>query len=179
MAASPPSSERFTGAAVVMGVASCGKTTIGEAIAARLGCRFIEGDRLHAPESVAKMSAGIALTDADRWPWLARIGEALTGDNGAIAACSALKKSYREAIAKAAGRPVTFIHLHGSRELLARRIAERKGHFMPPTLLDSQLATLETPGTDEAAITLDIAGAPGLIVDKAVTYLLQSTNANG
>lgn len=155
-----------------MGVASCGKTTIGEAIASRLGVRFIEGDRLHAPESVAKMSAGIPLTDDDRWPWLVRIGEALKGDDGAIAACSALKKSYREAIAKAAGRPVTFIHLHGSRELLARRIAERKGHFMPPTLLDSQLATLEIPGTDERAITLDIAETPEAIVVRAVDYLL-------
>ncbi len=167
------SSDRFIGAAVVMGVASCGKTTIGQAIAERLDARFIEGDLLHAPASVAKMSAGIALTDADRWPWLKRIGEALRGEDGAIAACSALKTSYREAIAKSAGRPVSFVHLHGSRELLARRIAERKGHFMPSTLLDSQLATLEAPGTEEAAVRLDIAEPPALIVDRAVAYLKQ------
>ena len=171
MAASPRSSDGFTGAAVVMGVASCGKTTIGAAIAERLAARFIEGDRLHAPENVAKMSSGIALTDADRWPWLASIGEALKGGDGAIAACSALKKSYREAIAKAAGRPVSFVFLHGSRELLARRIAERKGHFMPPALLDSQFATLEIPDTDERAITLDIAEAPDVLVERAVAWL--------
>ena len=169
------SSDRLPGAAVVMGVASCGKTTIGQAIAERLGARFIEGDKLHAPESVAKMSAGIALTDEDRWPWLARIGEALKGGDGAIAACSALKKSYREAIARAAGRPVAFIHLHGSRELLAQRIAGRKGHFMPPALLDSQLATLEAPGTDELALTLDIADRPEGIVDQAVMWLKEGS----
>ena len=171
MAESLRSSDRFTGAAVVMGVASCGKTTIGQAIAERLVARFIEGDKLHAPESVAKMSAGIPLTDADRWPWLTRIGEALQGGDGAIAACSALKASYRTAIARAAGRPVSFIHLHGSRELLARRIALRKGHFMPATLLDSQLATLEAPGTDEIALTLDIAEAPKQIVGRAAAWL--------
>ncbi len=170
-AALPRSSEPFTGAAVVMGVASCGKTTVGVAIAERLGARFIEGDRLHGPENIAKMSAGTPLTDADRWPWLARIGEALKGDDGAIAACSALKKSYRLAISKAAGRPVSFVFLQGTRELLARRIAERKGHFMPPTLLDSQLATLEAPGRDEPAIAIDIALPPHEIVARAVNYL--------
>jgi gluconokinase len=179
MAESPRSSDSFAGAAVVMGVASCGKTTIGAAIAEQLGARFIEGDRLHAPESVAKMSTGIPLTDDDRWPWLARIGAALEGEGGAIAACSALKKSYRLAIAKAAGRPVSFIHLHGSRELLARRIAGRKGHFMPPALLVSQLATLESPDTDERALTLDIAEVPQEIVAKAVAWLKEKDASDG
>ena len=165
-----------SGAAVVMGVASCGKTTIGMAIAKQIGARFIEGDRLHAPESVAKMSAGIPLTDDDRWPWLARIGETLRGEDSAIAACSALKKSYREAIARAAGRPVTFIFLQGSRELLSRRIAERKGHFMPPSLLDSQFATLEVPGADERAIAIDIDQPPDAIVALAAAYLNSVNN---
>jgi carbohydrate kinase (thermoresistant glucokinase family) len=154
-----------------MGVASCGKTTIGAAIAERLGIPFIEGDRLHAPENIAKMSAGIALTDVDRWPWLARIGEAMQGTGGVIAACSALKKSYREAISTAARRPVYFVFLKGSREVLAERIAARKGHFMPPALLDSQLATLEPPDDTEAHIAINLQLPPEAIVDRALTYL--------
>ena len=179
MAASPPSSSAFTGAAVVMGVASCGKTTVGAALAERLGCRFIEGDRLHSQSNIAKMSAGTPLTDADRWPWLEQVGLALAGQGGAIAACSALKRAYRDAITKAAGRPVFFIHLHGSRAVLERRIAERKGHFMPASLLDSQLATLEMPGADERAITIDIAGSPQSIIAQAASFLLQGTPHHG
>ena len=155
-----------------MGVASCGKTTIGEALARRLGVRFIEGDRLHGPDNIAKMSAGIALSDDDRWPWLERVGLSLAGVGGAIAACSALKRSYRQAIAKAAGRPVSFIHLHGSREVLAERIASRKGHFMPASLLDSQLAALEMPGPDEPAISIDISGTAEDIIARAEAFLL-------
>lgn len=171
MAESPPCSEAFTGAVVVMGVASCGKTTIGQLLAERLGLRFIEGDTLHSPEAVAKMTHGEPLTDDDRWPWLTRVGEALRGREGAVASCSALKRRYRDAIAAAAGRPVLFIHLHGSREALSRRIVGRKGHFMPASLLDSQLATLEMPGEDEPAITLDIAATPGQIVAAAEAFL--------
>jgi gluconokinase len=147
----------FKGAAVVMGVASCGKTTVGEALAVKLGAKFVEGDRLHPPENVAKMSKGIPLTDEDRWPWLTQVGKSLAGTSGVIGSCSALRKSYRDLIVKSAGRPVAFIHLHGDKALLEKRIAERKGHFMPPSLLDSQLATLEIPGDDEHAITINIA----------------------
>jgi carbohydrate kinase (thermoresistant glucokinase family) len=179
MAASPPFSEPFTGACVVMGVASCGKTTIGEAIAKRLGVPFIEGDRLHSAGSIAKMSAGIPLSDDDRWPWLGRIGSAMRGNRGIVAACSALKKSYRLAIADAAERPVIFVFLSGSRELLAARIAARRGHFMPPTLLDSQLATLEPPDASEAHVTLDLALPPGDLVDRAVAYLTGRTSSHG
>ncbi len=161
----------FTSAAVVMGVASCGKTTVGEALAAKLGARFVEGDRLHSPESVAKMSAGIPLTDDDRWPWLGRVGDALKGDQGCVASCSALKVVYRDAIRAHAGRPVSFILLHGSREVLAERIALRKGHFMPASLLDSQLATLEIPGAGESAITIDVALPVEEQVDRAAAYL--------
>jgi gluconokinase len=172
MAASPPSSEAFHGACVVMGVASCGKTTVGEAIAARLSVSFVEGDRLHAPESITKMSAGVPLTDEDRWPWLARMGDAMRGNDGIIAACSALKKSYREAISRAAGRPVSFVFLKGSREILTERIKARKDHFMPPSLLDSQLATLEEPDETEDHVAIDLAQPLEAIVDQAVTYLL-------
>lgn len=171
MAASPRCSEPFTGAVVVMGVASCGKTTIGAALARRLGARFIEGDTLHAPESIAKMSRGEALTDNDRWPWLRRVGESLGGGDAAVASCSALKRAYRAAIAAAAGRPVRFIHLHGASDSLARRIAGRKGHFMPASLLASQLATLEMPGHDEPAITLDIDAPPDDIITAAEDFL--------
>lgn len=156
-----------------MGVASCGKTSVGEALAQSLGVRFVEGDRLHPDANIAKMSSGIALSDDDRWPWLASIGRNLAGGEGAIASCSALKRSYREAIAKAAGRPVLFVFLSGSRELLESRIRNRTGHFMPPSLLDSQLATLEVPGPDEPAIAIDIAEPVDVIVARARSFLLQ------
>ncbi len=165
----------FSDAVVVMGVASCGKTTVGEALAQNLGVAFIEGDKLHGDANVAKMSAGIPLTDDDRWPWLAHVGNALRGPGGKIASCSALKRGYREAIAKAAERTVFFVHLHGSADLLRQRIAARKGHFMPASLLDSQLATLEIPGTDERAITIDIAQSPKHVVQLALKFLTQGS----
>jgi gluconokinase len=167
-------SHPFSEAVVVMGVASCGKTTIGEALAAKLQVPFIEGDRLHGEANVAKMAGGTPLTDQDRWPWLARVGEALQGPGGTIASCSALKKSYREAIIKAAERPVMFVHLHGSLDILRSRIAERKGHFMPSTLLDSQLATLELPSADENAVTINIDQEPAAIVAEALNFILQA-----
>jgi gluconokinase len=154
-----------------MGVASCGKTTIGEALAQHLGVEFVEGDKLHSPENVAKMSAGIPLTDDDRWPWLAHVGLALEGTSGRIVSCSALKHSYREAIAAAAKRPVKFIHLHGSHTVLQQRITARKGHFMPPSLLDSQLATLECPSENENAISINIDQSAESIVTQALAFL--------
>jgi carbohydrate kinase (thermoresistant glucokinase family) len=161
----------FKGSVVVMGVASCGKTTLGEALAAHFDVPFVEGDKLHAPESVAKMSAGIPLTDEDRWPWLGRVGDALAGDAACVASCSALKRSYRDAIRAHAKRDVAFIHLHGTREVLAARIAGRKGHFMPASLLDSQLNTLEMPGVDETSVTIDIALGPTEQLDQAISFL--------
>ena len=163
----------FKGAAVVMGVASCGKTSVGEALATRLGAHFTEGDRLHPKANVDKMSAGIPLTDEDRWPWLALVGESLKGDAGRIASCSALKRAYREHIAAKAGRPVAFVFLDGSRELLESRIAARKGHFMPPSLLASQLATLERPSAGEHAKAFDIAQSVDEIVAEASAWLTQ------
>jgi gluconokinase len=163
----------FKGAAVVMGVASCGKTLVGELLAERLGAAFAEGDRLHPKANVEKMSAGIPLTDDDRWPWLGSVGEALQGIEGRIASCSALKKAYRDHITEKAGRPVAFVFLDGSSELLERRIAARTGHFMPPSLLASQLATLERPGPHELARAFDIARPVEEIAAEASAWLLQ------
>lgn len=168
---STAASPQFSDAIVVMGVTGCGKTTVGEALAAHFKVAFTEGDKLHSPANIAKMSSGTPLTDEDRSPWLATIGEKLRGTEGHVASCSALKKAYREAIATAAQRPVIFVHLHGSRAVLQARANARKGHFMPPSLLDSQLATLETPTDDETAITIDIDQSPESIVSVAVRFV--------
>ena len=169
----------FKGAVIVMGVTSCGKTSVGEGLAKELNCPFIEGDRLHPVSNIAKMSAGTPLNDADRWPWLEIIGKAMKAEcdkgHGAVASCSALKKAYRQRLAEAAGRPITFIFLHGSRDLLAARMAMRKGHFMPTSLLDSQLATIEAPGPDEKALPLDVALPVDELVRRSKAYL---TSAN-
>ena len=167
------SHQSFNGAVVVMGVSACGKTSVGEALAAKLHVRFVEGDKLHPPANVAKMSAGHPLTDEDRWPWLAKVGASLKGDKGVIASCSALKKIYRQRINQSAGRSVSFILLNGDKAILQKRIAARKGHFMPPSLLESQLATLEIPGPDEIAITIDIALPLETQVAQTAAFLLK------
>jgi gluconokinase len=146
----------FKGAVIVMGVTSCGKTSVGEKLAGLLDAPFIEGDALHPPANIAKMSNGIALTDDDRWPWLEQIGISLRGSEAKVASCSALKKIYRQRLVEAAQRPITFVYLQGTREQLAARITARKNHFMPPSLLDSQLATLEPPTAEEGAIVCGI-----------------------
>ncbi len=143
---------------IVMGVSGCGKSSMGEALAARLGLPYIEGDALHPAENVAKMSKGTPLTDEDRWPWLALVGQAVsTPAGGAIASCSSLKRVYRDLLRREAGEGLIFVYLHGSRELLLSRMTHRPGHFMPASLLDSQLATLEPPGEDENVILVDCA----------------------
>lgn len=163
---------------VVMGVCGAGKSTVGRALAARLGCAFAEGDAFHPKENVAKMAAGEPLTDADRAPWLDALADHLdgwqtAGQNGVLA-CSALKRAYREVLA-APAPALRFLYLKGAPELLRARLAARRDHYMPPTLLDSQLATLEEPGLDENAIVLTIDGDPDGIVDAALTALQQST----
>lgn len=140
---------------VVMGVSGCGKTTVGIALAERLGARFIEGDRLHPEANVAKMRAGIPLDDADRWPWLDAVASALANGGPIVVSCSALKRDYRDRLRTRSGVPLHFVHLAGDRASLAQRMAERPGHYMPVSLLDSQLATLEPPGAEEA-LTLAI-----------------------
>jgi carbohydrate kinase (thermoresistant glucokinase family) len=147
---------------VVMGVSGCGKSSVGLALSEALGARFIDGDDLHPEANKAKMAAGIPLNDDDRRPWLDLVGEALAESN-TVVACSALKRVYRERILAAA--PGTFfVHLHGTRELLAQRMGARPDHFMPVSLLDSQLNTLELLGADEPGVMLDIA----LPVDQLV-----------
>jgi gluconokinase len=158
-----------------MGVSGCGKSTAGQALADRLGLHFIDGDDLHLPESVARMRSGIALTDDDRWPWLDRVGASLADAQrwpaGVVIACSALKRSYRERIRAAAGR-LDFVFLDGDAALIRARMSQRGGHYMPPSLLESQLATLERPAADEAdVIRLDIAETSERIVEQALAAL--------
>lgn len=155
---------------VVMGVSGSGKSTVGALLAQRLGVPFEDADALHPAANVAKMAAGIPLTDDDRWPWLALVGQALhaASSTGLVVACSALKRAYREAIL-AEAPAVRFVYLHGSRELLAERLGQRKGHFMPLSLLDSQLATLEPLAADEPGVTVGIAEDPEEIVRQIVT----------
>jgi gluconokinase len=151
-------------AIVVMGVSGSGKSTLSARLGERLGCPVLEGDSYHSAENVAKMQAGHALTDADRWPWLDRLGAAI-GDAArtgcvAVAACSALKRVYRERLETAAGLPLHFVLLDTGAAEIERRMESRAGHYMPSSLLASQIATLERPGPDERAITLDASRAP-------------------
>ena len=152
-----------------MGVAGVGKTHVGSLLAAALGVPFLEGDQLHPPANVRKMAHGIPLTDADRLPWLntiaARIAAARRAGTGIVVSCSALKRAYRDLL-RAADPALQFVHLTGDRELIARRLATRVGHFMPASLLDSQLATLEMPGPDEHAWTFDVSETPERIVAR-------------
>jgi gluconokinase len=135
---------------VIMGVSGCGKSTVGAALGTALGIPYRDGDDLHPPANVEKMRAGIPLTDDDRWPWLDRVAATLRDEAPVVVGCSALRRAYRDRIRAGSGGPVQFVHLTGSREVIAARMADRKGHYMPPSLLDSQFATLEPPGPDEA-----------------------------
>ena len=158
---------------VVMGVSGCGKSHVGAALAARLGIGWRDGDDLHPAENLAKMRAGQALEDGDRWPWLDRVAAALRSEAPLVIGCSALRRSYRDRIRAGAGGPVAFVHLTGSPALIAARMAARQGHFMPPALLDSQLATLEPPDADETALTLDVATTPEALVATAAAWLMR------
>jgi gluconokinase len=149
---------RTAPAIVVMGVAGCGKTAVGEALAKAFGADFIEGDRLHPPENVARMARGEPLTDALREGWLDAIGErvatSVAGGRRAVAACSALKRAYRDRLTRCCPELV-FLYLKIDRNTAWRRVSNRKGHFMPASLVDSQFATLEEPTADERAVTVD------------------------
>ena len=162
-------------AIVVMGVSGCGKTSVAEGLAASLGAAFIEGDSLHPAANVDKMSHGIALTDEDRWPWLDTVGRAmadvLAGNGSVVVSCSALKKAYRDRLRFSAGGELAFVFLKGSRELLMSRMAAREGHFMPVSLLDSQLATLQDPSGEPGVVTVDIDASIDAIVASALDGL--------
>lgn len=177
--------DHFSLRIIVMGVSGSGKSTLAEGLSKAMSLPMKDGDELHLPESVAKMSAGIALEDADRWPWLDRIASYLAGTDaneyrpqgdaskrrpqgnaGAIVSCSALKRIYRDRLRQQAG-PVLFLFLDGSSELIRQRMQDRKGHYMQAGLLDSQLLSLEKPGSDE----IDVITLP---IDQAVSSLLEN-----
>lgn len=149
---------------IIMGVSGCGKSTIGDAFAKQAGLTFIDGDTLHPPANLAKMSRGEPLDDTDRIPWLISVGKRLEADT--IIACSALKRSYRDLIRQHAGAPVTFLYLRGRYETLAGRMLNRQGHFMPPALLNSQIETLEEPTDDENFVVADIEDTPEVILQR-------------
>jgi len=167
-----------TGLYVVMGVAGAGKSVIGAALAHALGIPFIEGDAHHSPRNVQRMAAGIPLTDAHRQQWLKLLSALLVASHrasrGVVISCSALKRPYRTLL-RGDGLAVQFVVLHGSRALLADRLENRSGHFMPTTLLDSQLATLELPAADEHAWLFDVCESPVEIVRAILARIEQSS----
>ena len=155
-----------------MGVCGSGKSVIGAQLARELDIEFVEGDGLHPPENVRRMGAGIPLTDDDRHGWLiaiaARLRDAQRAGAGLVVSCSALKRRYRDLLRDTGEVEVRFVYLAGSRALLAERLANRRGHFMPPSLLESQLSILEEPAPDEGAWVCDIRAAPDAIVADLV-----------
>ena len=163
-----------TGLYVIMGVSGSGKSLIGAQLGAALHIDFVEGDDLHPPENVQRMAAGVPLTDDNRRGWLlriaARLHDAQRARIGLVVSCSALKRIYRDVLRSSGSRDVQFVCLRGSRELLAERLAKRRGHFMPASLLESQLAILEEPSPDEHAWVCDIRETPDAIVAKLVRH---------
>lgn len=157
---------------VAMGVSGSGKSTVGKLIAQKLGAHYAEGDSFHPPENVEKMRHGHPLDDKDRAPWLAAMAQAIRDWNAkgetVVLSCSALKRRYRDVLRT--GGDVRFIHFAGDKALIAKRLANRKGHYMPASLLDSQFAALEPPGEDEA-ITVGIDGTPAEIAAKVLDRL--------
>jgi gluconokinase len=148
---------------LVMGVSGCGKTTVAAGVAKHLGWTLLEGDDFHPPANVAKMASGTPLTDEDRWPWLRAIAAAAVAEDNAVIACSALKAAYRAILS-----PGVLVFLQGSKALIAKRMAARKGHFMPPALLDSQFATLEPPGAGENPIVVAIDPPPEVLIQTTI-----------
>ena len=159
---------------VVMGVSGCGKSSVGTAVSERLCIHYIDGDDLHPPEHIAKMSRGKPLTDADRAPWLVKVGQRLAAIDGSVViGCSALKRAYRDIIRDNAGDSVCFLYLEGSSDVLAERMSNRLGHLMPVSLLESQLTTLEPPGLDETMMTTDFNQPFDQLVDGLVVKMME------
>jgi gluconokinase len=163
-------------AIIVMGVSGSGKSTIGALLAERLGWPFADADGFHPPENVAKMAAGTPLTDADRWPWLdaiaAHIDAARKAGQPVVVACSALRRAYRDRL-RAGHGDLVFLHLSGAPEVIAARQAARQGHFMPPSLMASQFATLEDTVAEPDAVTVSVKASPHEVVEAALAHLRQ------
>ena len=160
---------------LVMGVSGCGKSTVARILSDRLGATFVEGDAYHPPENLAAMAAGIPLTDDMRWGWLDRLAAAVkqAGPGLVVLACSALKRAYRDRLREGTP-PMRIVFLTGSYDLLAARMTKRKGHFMPPALLQSQFADLQPPGPDEDALTFDVSAPPEAIAAEAARLIREN-----
>lgn len=162
-----------------MGVAGCGKSTVGQAVADQIGALYRDGDDLHPAANIAKMESGTPLSDADRAPWLKDVGLQLKDAGGPVLiGCSALKRAYRDLIREAADTDVIFLHLAGARAVIEARMSQREGHFMPVSLLDSQFATLEPLGGDEAGFVVDIDQSFDDVVAEASEQLRQFITQN-
>lgn len=155
---------------VLMGVSGCGKTTIGRALSQRMGVAYVDGDDLHSPANIARMASGLPLRDEDRWPWLDRVARVLRLQAPVIVGCSALRRAYRDRLRQGAGGPVRFVHLSGPPLLIHSRMAGRQGHFMPPSLLDTQFAALEPLSAGEGGLTLDIRQPPEALVEAILRW---------
>ena len=161
-----------------MGVSGSGKSTVGRMIAEAATCSYIEGDDLHPEGNIRKMQGGVPLEDDDRWPWLEQVGRVLgacVGRHGAVATCSALKRSYRDVLRYTVGPDLRFVHLVGPRELLLERMGARRGHFMPAAMLDSQIETLEPPQREDAC-DFSIERTPREIARAAHAWLTEDHN---
>lgn len=169
-------------AIIVMGVSGSGKSTIGALLAERLGWPFADADGFHPPENVAKMAAGTPLTDADRWPWLdaiaAHIDAARKAGQPVVVACSALRRAYRDRL-RAGHGDLLFLHLSGAPEVIAARQAARQGHFMPPSLMASQFATLEDTVAEPDAVTVSVKASPHEVVNAAMAAISRFTLTAG
>lgn len=159
---------------VVMGVSGSGKTTVGELLAERLDVEFADADQFHSKANIAKMAAGVPLTDDDRWPWLEAIGEWMAEhqDTGAVATCSALRRAYRDVLRRHAPG-LWFLDLTGTAKVMAERIEHRGHHFMPVSLVGSQFDTLEPPDDDEQAVMIDVTQSPAEIVEEFIAALAE------
>ena len=162
-------------AVVVMGVSGAGKSTVGRIVAQRLGCAFRDADSFHPQANIEKMAGGHPLTDEDRWPWLAAIAAWIAEHRAAgttcVVTCSALKRAYRDIVTSKQSPDVRLVHLEGDFRLIEARLKARKGHFMPPALLQSQFDALEEPGADEHAISVSIEATPEEIAERVISSL--------
>ncbi len=167
--------KRVTQALFITGVSGCGKTTIGHLLSLRLGCTFLEGDAFHSAASIEKMATGQSLDDEDRWPWLDRVGDAasLAVQQGepVVISCSALRRPYRDRLARSVSGQAAFVQLVADYDTVSQRLLSREGHFMSPSLIDSQFATLEPPQPDEKMLMLDATMQADILCDDICAWL--------